>query len=117
MSATPLKNDWNTRDGKKAIFRGIMEHFKKVPSDIDDCVNKPEKAIDVVQTYGNTVVPPGSRVVFLPRGDNLKGDGARIPFAGMHYNAGASLIITIPPENASDDAALRYACSYQIWDP
>jgi hypothetical protein len=121
------KNDWNTKPGKKAIFQGVMEHFKKVPADIDACVNNPQTAIDIVTTYGKTDIPPGAKVVFLPRGDNLKGDATTAadlkadaanvpPFVGMHYNAGSSLIITIPPEDASDDAALKYACSYQIWD-
>jgi hypothetical protein len=127
MSDEPVtKNDWNTKPGKKAIFRGVMEHFKTCPGDIDECVNNPQTAIDIVTKYGNTDIPPGAKVVFLPRGDNLKGDATSAtdlradaaivpPFVGMHYNAGSSLIITIPPADASDDAALKYACSYQIW--
>ena len=127
MSAEQVKkNDWDTKQRKKAIFQGVMKHFKDVPGDIDKCVNNPQTAIDVVTKYGNTDIPPGAKVVFLPRGDNLKGEATKAadrkpdsanvpPFVGMHYNAGSSLIITIPPQGASDEAALRYACSYQIW--
>ena len=129
MSANQTaKNDWNTKAGKKAIFQGVMQHFKEVPADIDECVKNTRRARAVVREYGKTDIPPGSKVVFLPRGDNLKGDATKEldrkasrkkippPFVGIHYNAGSSLIITIPPAGASDDTALRYACSYQIWD-
>lgn len=121
--------DWNTNEGKKSIVRMLIKHLN---------ANLPERKLCLDYEYGKTMtetvtrakLPAGAKVVFLPEGDNLNGEEplhpggepetaqARMLGGRIQYNAGSSLIITLPPadlEDPKEEKILHYACSYIIW--
>src|SRR4051794_12187616 len=106
--ANPKKNKWCDKDGRTAIYRGVMQYLQKNPGNRIRCVEDENYARHIVRMHGNTEIPPGAKVVFLPEGDNIRSEkGAPAappiaavpemgaPFAGIQYEPGCSLIITL----------------------
>ena len=101
------KNDWNTVDGKRAIFQAVMRHLKANPEEASRCLDM-NYARQLVQDKGNTEIPADAQVLFLQRKDLSAGvDGA-----------GSSLVIEIPPEqfDPEDESVFQHAaCTYPLW--
>ena len=159
---------WNDRDGKVEIFQKVMKYLHDNPTEYTRCLDDKAGQDILIEACKNMtrplVIPPGARVVFLPHGDNLRGDPRPSPppvippvippvpppvipaelsappaesssaralssaelaqmlmhAGGIPYNAGSSLIISLPPwelirDKPEDPLLLAYACSYIIW--
>jgi hypothetical protein len=117
--------DWNTNEGKKAIVRKLVKHFKANPQDREKCLDQ-QYGTEMTKKLTGVKIPEGAKVVFLPQDDNYRGEedpalagraaGSDARMGGrIKYNAGSSLIITLPPDDVTDETMLHYACSYVIW--
>lgn len=134
--------DWNTHEGKLTIVQNVMRYLHDNPTEYTRCLDY-QCARDIViracKAMGNSLeIPRDSRVLFLPAGDNLLGDEPdtddasnlssqlspqaklQLQCGGIPYNAGSSLIITLPPwneiaQNPNNPDFRYYACSYIIW--
>lgn len=112
--------NWNTRAGKTALVRAVFQHLKDNPEERSRCLDY-EAGYEIVQAAAKKIgmeVPSEARVLFLPEGDWEKGEPpeqkTRVA-PGLVHNAGSSLIIDLPPEGATAEESLKYACTYVPW--
>jgi hypothetical protein len=99
-----MKNDWNTLEGKRAIFQAVMKYLHEHPEEKPRCLDY-AYARQIVREQGNAEIPPDAKVLFVQTGD-------------LGKEVGSSLVIELPPDNfdpSADDVFQYAACTYPLW--